>query len=161
MEQRGRILAKRAVEIWPHHQADEKLILDEEIQELRARADERNSDSLEMSDSVRALLHAIRDSIREMGDAIAIIENKSVCYYNNSAKFFAEILPMAYCVRLLIPLDFDEIHDPEGLASDATTWHFLPNVTHRDCGVLIDIQEQQQIAAVMQMVRQAFSMAES
>lgn len=161
MEERGRILAKRAVEIWPHHQADEKLILDEEIQELRARADERNSDSLEMSDSVRKLLHAIRDSIREMGDAIAIIENKSVCYYNNSAKFFAEILPMAYYVRLLIPLDFDEIHDPEGLSDDATTWHFLPNVTHRDCGVLIDIQEKQQIAAVMQMVRQAFSMAES
>lgn len=65
MEERGRILAKRAVEIWPHHQADEKLILNEEIQELHSRADERNSDSLEMSDSVRALLHAIRDSIRE------------------------------------------------------------------------------------------------
>ena len=161
MEERGRILAKRAIEIWPHHQADEKLILNEEIQELHSRADERNSDSLEMSASVRELLHAIRDSIREMGDAIAIIENKSVCYYNNSAKFFAEILPMAYYVRLLIPLDFDEIHDPEGLANDATTWHFLPNVTHRDCGVLIDIQEKQQIAAVMQMVRQAFSMAES
>lgn len=161
MKERGRILAKRAVEIWPHHQADEKLILNEEIQELHSRADERNSDSLEMSDSVRALLHAIRDSIREMGDAITIIENKSVCYYNNSAKFFVEILPMAYYIRLLIPLDFNEIHAPEGLADDATTWHFLPNVTHRDCGVLIDIREKQQIAAVMQMVRQAFSMAES
>ena len=52
---RGCILAKRAVEIWPHHQADEKLILNEEIQELRARADERNSDSLEMNAPVRGI----------------------------------------------------------------------------------------------------------
>ena len=36
---------------------------------------------------------------------------------------------------------------------------FLANVTHRDCGVLIDIREKQQIAAATQMVRQAFSMA--
>ena len=159
MEERGRILSKRAIEIWPHHQADEKLILNEEIQELHTRADERNSDSLEMSASVRELLHTIRDSIHEMGDAIEVIENKSVCYYNDSARFFAEILPMAYYIRLLIPLDFDEVHDPEGLARDVTAWHFLPNVTHRDCGVLIDIREEQQIAAAMQMVRQALSIA--
>ena len=88
MEERGRILAKRAVEIWPHHQADEKLILNEEIQELHARADERNSDSLEMSAPVRELLHAIQDSIRELGDTIEVIENKSVCYYNGFARFF-------------------------------------------------------------------------
>ena len=159
MEERGRILAKRAVEIWPHHQADEKLILNEEIQELHARSDERNSDSLEMSAPVRELLHAIRDSIQDLGDAIEVIENKSVCYYNNSARFFTEILPMAYYIRLLIPLDFNEIHDPEELAKDATTWCFLPNVTHRDCGVLIDIWEKQQIAATIQMIRQAFSIA--
>ena len=105
------------------------------------------------------LLHSIRDSIHKLGDVIEVIENKSVCCYNNSARFFAEILPMAYYIRLLIPLDFNEIHDPEELARDATTWYFLPNVTYRDCGVLIDIWEEQQIEAVIQMVRQAFSMA--
>ena len=116
-------------------------------------------DALEMRDHVRELLHAIQNPIRELGDAIEVIENRSVCYYDYSARFFAEILPMAYYVRLLIPLDFDEIHDPEGLAQDVTTWKFLTNVIHRDCGVLIDIWEKQQIAAVIQMVRQAFSMA--
>ena len=159
MAQRGCILAKRAVKIWPHHMTDEKLILDEEIRELRVRASERSSDSLEMRDHVRELLHAIQNPIRELGDTIEVIEKRSVCYYDYSARFFVEILPMADYVRLLIPLDFDEIHDPEGLAQDVTTRKFLTNVIHRDCGVLINILEKQQIAAVIQMVRQAFSMA--
>lgn len=35
MSERGRQLAERAVEIWPHHDADEELVLNEEIQELK------------------------------------------------------------------------------------------------------------------------------
>ena len=64
MAQRGRILAKSAVKIWPHHKTDEKLILDEEIRELRARANERSSDSLEMRDHVVLLKKSMKSKIR-------------------------------------------------------------------------------------------------
>ena len=159
MKKRGHILAQRAVQIWPYHEADEKLILNEEIRELHARASQRNLASLEISAPVRELLYAIQVYMRELGDTIEVIENRSVCYYNNkSATFFAEILPMSKYCRLLLPLDFDEIHDAEGLAKDVTTWKFLTHVAHRDCGVLINIWEKQQIAAAMQMVRRAFSL---
>ena len=159
MAERGRVLANRTVKIWPNHKADEKLIRNEDIRDLRARAAERNSDSLVMDTSVRELLHTIQDSIRGMGDSIEVIENRSICYYDYSTNFFAEILPMVSYVRLLIPLDFDEIDDPEGLAADVNAWKFLTHVTHRDCGVFIDIREKQQIAAAMSMIRQAFNMA--
>ena len=160
MEERGRILARRALNIWPHHDADEKLILADELRELRVRSAGRSPDSLTMRDSVRGLLYDIRDATRELGESIEIIERRSLCYYDaNSGSFFAETLPMARYVRVLLPIDFDEIDDPEGVAGDVTAWKFLPNAVHRDCGVYIDIWEKDRIPTLAGMIRQAFNIA--
>lgn len=161
MEERASILAHRANNIWPHHNADEKLILAEEIRELRARSAARKPDSISMSVSVKGIFNGIRDAIREVGDSIEIVERNSLCFYDaQSARFFVETLPMAGYVRILVPIDFDEIDDPDGLAGDVTAWKFLPNVTHRDCGVLIDVESQQSIPKAIAMVRQAFNVVE-
>ena len=160
MEKRGQILASRAVSIWPNHNADEKLILADELRELRARSAERSPDNLTMRDSVRELLYAIRDAMRELGESIEIVERRSLCYYDaNSGSFFAETLPMARYVRVLLPIDFDEIDDPEGVAGDVNAWKFLPNAAHRDCGVYIDIWEKHRISTVVGMIRQAFNIS--
>ena len=159
MEERGHILAERARVIWPHHEADEKLIQNVEVEELLELADQQSSDTLDMNPQVRELLHATQDSIRGLSKAIEVIEHKSVCYYDYSASFLAEILPMASYVRLLIPLDFDAVDDPEGLAGDVHAWKFLPNVSHRECGVFIDIKEKSQIEAAIPMVRQGLDVA--
>lgn len=156
IEERCGYLARQAVTIWPNHKADVSLVLNKEIEELRARAANRNSGSLAMSDSVRVLLNAVQDSIRQFGDIIEIIENRSVCFYDGHASFFAEVLPMSYYIRLLLPLDFDEIDDPQELSGDVTAWKFLPNVTHRDCGVFIDIHGKHQIGAAMGIARDAY-----
>ena len=161
MEKRSRTLARRALDIWPHHNADERLVIAEEIRELRTRSASRKPDSMNMSTSVAELLYAIRDSIRELGESIGIVERNSLCFYNaQSAGFFAETLPMSSYVRILLPLDFEEIDDPEGVASDVTAWKFLVNVTHRDCGVFIDIWNKESIPKAVAMVRQAFNVVE-
>ena len=131
IEERGRILARRALTIWPNHEADEQAILDDKIRELRVLASDRNSDSLEMRHHTRELLHAMQNTLRILGDVFEVIVNKSVCCYDSSARFFLEMLPMAYSVRLLMPLEFDDLLDPNGLAQDATAWKILPNVKHR------------------------------
>ena len=159
MAERGRLLAHRASQIWPHHGADEKAIQDQVIRELRILAAEKNSDSIDMRGHTRQLLNSIQISLRSLGDVIEVIESKSVCCYDGLAMFFVEIRPMAYSVRLLIPLEFDDLHDPNGLARDARDWKFLVNVKHRDCGVIVDIHEHQQIPNAMQVVRQAFNMS--
>ena len=160
MKERGRILAKRAAEIWPHHGADEELLRQLNVQELRERASIRDADSLQMSDHIRKLLFAVRDAVREVGDLIEVIEGRSICYYDDSANFFAETLPMARHVRLLLPIDFDEADDPEGVATDATRYKFLQNVAHRDCGTFVDIWGGQQIDAAKPLLRQAFNVSE-
>ncbi len=159
MRERGRLLAKRGLEIWPDHGADEELVAADKLRELRAQSAERNADSLTMRHSVRSLLHKIRDSVRDLGESVEVVQRKSVCYYDGSANFFAETLPMSWSVRVLIPVDFDEVYDPEGIASDVTMWKFLPNVVHRDCGVFIDVWGIKQIPLAVAMIRQARQMA--
>ena len=156
MEERGNELALRALEIWPYPQVDMSLVRDKDVAELRARSSQRDASSLQMSTEVRGVLKALQESIRTLGDTIAVIENRSVCYYDGSGTFFAELLPMAYYVRLLIPVAFDEVDDPDGLAGDVTAWRFLPNVVHRDCGVFIDVRGTQNVEAAMRMITQDF-----
>ncbi|MCY4449822.1 MAG: DUF262 domain-containing protein [Chloroflexi bacterium] len=160
MEERGRLLANRAIAIWPNHQADEGLILDEEIRELRGRAAQKDSGSIAMTPQVRNLLTSLQGFVHELGDVIEVIEYRSVCFYDSFADFFVEMLPMAYQVRILVPLDFDEVDDPEEIAMDVTDYKFLPNVIHSYCGVFLDVKEQWQITAAMQIVRQAFIRSE-
>ena len=141
MEERGAILANRALEIWPYPKVDMRLIRDKDVAELRSRSKLSDANSLAMSPQVRALLDSLEESIGMLGDHIPIIENRSVSFYDSSGAFFAELLPMAYYVRLLIPVAFDEVEDPDGLAGDVTAWKFLPNVVHRDCGVFVDVRD--------------------
>ena len=162
MSERGKQLAERAVDIWPYHAADEELVLNEEIQELRSKAAVRGIESLKMRPHVFQLLATVQAAITGTTELIEIIENKSLCFYDYSASFFAELLPMAHYVRLLIPVDFDDIEDdPDGLAGDVTAWKFLPNVTHRDCGVFIDISEEAQITGAIRLIRQTLVMSDA
>ena len=86
MEERGRILARRALTIWPNHEADEQAILDDKIRELRVLASDRNSDILEMRHHTRELLHAMQNTLRILGDVFEVIVNKSVCCYDSSGQ---------------------------------------------------------------------------
>ena len=156
MEERGNTLARLALAIWPYPQADMSLVRDKEIAELKARSSEKDASSLSMGVATREVLEALQASIGTLGDTIPVIENKSVCYYDGHGAFFAELLPMSGYIRLLIPVAFDEVDDPEGLAGDVTAWKFLPNVVHRECGVYIDVHGIQHVEAAMRMVRQDF-----
>ena len=161
MEERGRLLAFRALDTWPHHDADETLVLEDELQDLRRLSARRGPEDLIMDAPVASILYGVRDAIRELGESIEIVERRSLCFYDvRSAAFFAEALPMASYVRILLPIDFEEVDDPEGLAKDVSAWKFLPNVTHRDCGVFIDVDSTQSIPKAVAMIRQAFNMVE-
>ena len=161
MRSRGVQLAQRALGIWPFPQADMGMVRNKNVAELQARSDLRDSGSLTMSDSVRGLLEHLEGAIATLGESISVIENRSVCFYDGSGVFFAEMLPMAYYVRLLLPLSFDELtDDPDELAADATNWSWLSNVTHRDCGVVVDIRRTKQSDSVLRMVRQVYQESE-
>lgn len=154
IEVRGERLTNRALEIWRHHEADAASIQAADIRELRTRAAKRNSSQLKMTTSVRQLLDGIRASVSEFAEVIEVIERKSVCCYGPG--FFAELMPMRYSVRVILPLEFSEVENPDGLdIQDASTWKFVPNRVHTDSNLLVDIWDESGISAVTPMIRQA------
>lgn len=83
-----------------------------------------------------------------------MIERKSVCCYGPG--FFAELMPMRYSVRVILPLEFSEVENPDSLdIQDASTWKFVPNRVHTDSNLLVDIWGESSISAVTPMIRQA------
>ena len=132
--------------VWPFPQADTGMVQNKNVAELQAQSALRDSSNLKMGDYIRGLLEHLEKAMTTLGESIPVIENRSVCFYNGSGVFFAEMLPMAYQVRLLMPLSFDEVgDDPEELAVDATIRNFVANATHRDCGVVVDIRRAEQL----------------
>ena len=116
-EERGTIFARRALEIWPYPQVDMGLVRDKDVAELRAQSSLRDASSLAMSADVREVLEALQESICTLGDTIAVIENRSVCYYDGSGAFFAECCLWlitsgfsfpSHSTRWMIPMDWQE-----------------------------------------------------
>ncbi len=155
MRARGKRLAKRALAIWPNHGADEKSIAEDKYRELRELANRVAFSDEGMRPEVQKLIKGLRKELLSIGECVAVVEKKSLCYYDRNANFYAEILPMSRYVRLLIPLEFHEVDDPSGIASDTTQWKVLPNVVHRDCGVCIDVRNEENISDAVALVRQA------
>ena len=87
---------------------------------------------------------------------VDVVEGSSACHYDAAPCFFlVETLPMPTRLRVLLPIDFDDLEDPEGIAQDASRRKYLKNVRHRECDVYIDIWEADKVPAVMSLVRQA------
>ena len=158
MEERGEILADRAIKIWPRLQVDEASVTEAEIDELRMRAKRRSPEEIDMDSGARAIFGAVRQEVLGLGNVIEITESKSVSYHHVT-KFFLEILPRRGYLALVMPLDFSEVDDPEGLVSDATTWKFIPNSNY-DVGIIMDLWSRDRIEKAMPIIRQAFTVAD-
>ena len=157
IEKRGEALAERALKIWPHHGADQTQLQEAEIRELRSRAAERTPDSLQMNDDVQRLLDAVLREVRKLDGVIEIVEfeYKSVCCH--APEFFVQLLPMKRQLRIILPLGLGEIEIPDGLSvNDASDWKFVPNRVYTDCDLLVDIDQESQVAAAMPIIRHAF-----
>ena len=115
------------------------LVQDKNVAELKALSAARDINSDNMSANTRALMESFRDNLHALGEVIPVVENRSLCLHDGSGDFFAEIIPVAGYVRLLVPGPFEELEDTDGIAADANGWMRIPHAVHTDCGAVIDV----------------------
>jgi len=157
IDQRGQLLADRALEIWPALEVDSAAIEQAKQAELRELAERRDVGKVPMTAAARDLFERLRPRIHEIDPAILeLAETKSVSYH--APGFFLEVLPRKHRLLLLLPLDHSEIEDPHGLSEDATGWKFLFYAKHEG-GVLLRIKEESDIEHALPIIRQAYSLA--
>ncbi len=159
IEQRGDLLAKRAVEIWPPLVVDPLLIERAKEAELKDLANRRDVAKVPMTAAARHIFEKLRARIREIDPTVyEVAEAKSVSYH--APGFFLEVLPRKQRLNLLLPLDHAEIDDPHGIAEDTTKWAYLVCANH-DGGVLVTVFDEADIDQAMPMIRQAYGAASS
>ena len=157
MKLRGKELAQRALSIWPALVVDKALVDAAELDEIQALAKRRDVAKVPMSQKARELFELLRARIRYMdGEIIELAEKKSVSYHGPT--FFLEVLPRKNKITLLLALDFNEVHDPSGIAQDASQWKFFFYAQYEG-GVCVPIREAEDIEKAMPMVRQAHKVA--
>jgi predicted transport protein len=157
IEERGSLLAKRALTIWPSLKVEESLIAAAEQREMRDRAARRNLNDVDMSEVAHELFNELRKHILAMGDDILEMpETKTVSYHGPD--FFLEVLPRKHRLTLLLPLDFNEIEDPHGIASDATEWKFFFYAKHEG-GVSIRVKDKEAVLQTIPIIKQAYNLA--
>jgi len=157
MERRGKELARRALSIWPPLAVDKALIEAAKQEEMQALAKRRDVAKVPMSQKARSLFELLRARIRDIdGDIIELAEKRSVTYHGPA--FFLEVLPRKNKINLLLALDFNEVHDPSGIARDASQRKFFFYAQYGG-GVNVPIREPEDIDKAMPMVRQAHEVA--
>ncbi len=152
MRERGTELARRAVGIWPYPEADLLLVQDKNVAELKARSAARDIGNVSMSAKTRALLNDLRNKVETLGEVISVVERRSLCFYDGSGDFFAEFIPMAESVRILVPGPFEELEDADGIAADAKRWSIIFFAVH-DCGAVIDVWTSNQAEKAFHLLR--------
>ena len=162
IETRGNHLADRALQIWPDLHVGQEAIERAIRVELKAQAEGRSIEQVEMNPGAKALFNLLRPKILglsdllESSDLIEIPEPKSVSYH--SPYFFLEVLPRTGYLTLLLSLDYGDIDDNTDFVKDASEWKYLAHSRH-DGGGIIHINSEEDVTKAIPFVRRAFTLA--
>ena len=154
MDERGKLLAKKAVTIWPALTVGAAAVRKAELEERKIQADQHRLDDLQFDPDSRALFDALRPQIIALGgDIVELCGAKTVTY--RVYDFLLEIIPRKHRLLLSYNLDYEDCDDPSQHASDAMEWAFIVHATESG-GVLFDIRDSSQFGAAIHIARQAY-----
>ena len=157
MKDRGELLARRAISIWPQLTVDAALVRAADIEEMRQRAKRKKVSEVLMTPKARELFVQLRTAVLEVdSDIIELAEPHSVSYHG--PEFFLEVLPRNNRINLLLALDFNEAQDPRGVAKDTSQRKFFVNAQYEG-GVYIPVWGANDILRALPIIRQAHALA--
>lgn len=154
MERRGKMLAEKALAIWPALAVDMAAVREAELEDRKAQAARYSIDGIEFDAESRTLFDLLRPQVLALGeDVTELCGAKSVSY--RIYDFFLEIIPRKRGLLLVLNLDFVECTDPTQRAEDATRYAFIINSVEKG-GVLFSLNNTTQLDSAMHLVQQAY-----
>lgn len=154
IEQRGKMLAAKALEVWPALVVDALAVKQRELDEYKAMAANFSVDGVEMDEVTKELFDAVRPHIQALGtDVVELPNDRSVVY--RVFDFFVEIIPRKQRLSLLLNLDFSDCEDASGKARDATEFAFIIGAMEAG-GVLYTLDSIDDVLGALNVIRQAY-----
>jgi uncharacterized protein with ParB-like and HNH nuclease domain/predicted transport protein len=154
IQERGNQIAQKALSVWPLLTVDMQAVREAELKDRIAQAAQYKLEDLAMDAVTKQLFDTIQPQIQALGnDIVQLCTPASVSY--RVYDFFVEVIPRRHRLTMLINLAFEDCKDPTGKARNATEAAFVINATETG-GVLYDVREHSDIAAALNIVRQAY-----
>jgi predicted transport protein len=154
IEERGRLLADKAIGVWRPLSVDRTLVQAAELEELRARAAGYSAETLEMDPEVRVLFDALRKQVVALGeDVVELFGPKTATY--RVLDFFLEIIPRRNRLTLLLNLDLDDYEPLPKNAWDAAQKEFVIYST-QEAEVGYSLKRLADVPEAIQLVRAAY-----
>lgn len=154
IEERGRLLAEKAVGVWKPLKVDLAAVREAELADLKARAASHTFESLEMNGDVRTLFAALRQDVAALGsDVIELFGAKTATY--RVFDFFLEVIPRRDRLTLLLNLEIDECDPLPENAWDTAQRQFVIHAT-QEAGVAYTLYRASDVPAAMRLVRLAY-----
>lgn len=153
---RGKRLAKQALQIWPILKADPVVVREMEAADKRALSKRRNVSEISMSEDAKGLFDLLQKKIlNAFPDCIEMAEKKSISYHDHD--FFLEIIPRKNYLTLLVALDYNEAADEEGYVVDTADFKFIPNSNY-EAGVMLYLEAEDDIDWALDYITQAHAL---
>lgn len=149
IKNRAETLAKRALQVWARPEMDERalsLFLPKKKKEALYTIDDHPYLALP---EIKPLYEALRKAVLELDPAVSEEFRKNYVAYKLDTNF-ADAEPLKTFIRLVLNMDYEDIHDPKGIARDVT------NIGRRGNGnVEIIFSKLEELPYIMDLIRQA------
>lgn len=149
----------RAAEIWPRLWVDESLVERAVVRDKRQEAKGRTVENIRMEPLIQKAFDELRAHLLDLGsDIVEIPEKTSVSYWRS--RYFLEVVPQMYRLHLLFALGPDELVNPPSGTENLRKWTSVRGSLYRkDSSALYSVQRPEDVAAVVPLIRQAYSAA--
>ncbi|MCU1335912.1 MAG: uncharacterized protein JWO19_1493 [Bryobacterales bacterium] len=154
MEPRGKLLAQKALTVWPPLNVDIQAVKQAELKEHIAHAENYRIADITMDSVTRALFDALQPQLRALGDDVVELATEDSITYR-VYDFFIEVIPRRHRLSLLMNIAYEDCQDPTGKARDVTKHAFIINSTENG-GVLYDLKDEQDILPAIAIAKQAY-----
>jgi len=155
IKERGQILCKKALKIWPGLSVNESLVKVAERRDMLELAKARDIQKITMTKIAKELFESLQLEIFNLNDQIIeLAEHKSISYHSDQG-FFLEVLPRKYSLTLILSLEYNEVSNHRPYIHDSNEWKFIINANYAG-GIIIELFSIESIQEIIPDLRNAY-----
>nr|WP_290701112.1 DUF262 and DUF1524 domain-containing protein [Halomonas sp. UBA3074] len=156
IEERGELLAGKALKIWSALDIEDKLVAEYELKDRQARSQQYDPESVLGKRNI-PLYEALKDIVMALGDDITpIVSKKNITFFTLSG--FLQVVPRSGYLGLIMAVEEEEL-DPE-LAQEVDSTQQWSYIRHGNLsGVYSWVAKNEHIKQVLPIIQQAYEQA--
>lgn len=155
IESRGRLLAKRATQVWKPLNPEEAMLKQLDLEDAQERSAGYSLEDIKFTAGTEAWFAALRAAIHACGpEVVELPRPKSVVY--RAPDWFVEVLPRARSLLVRLAVDVTDVTDLAPEAEDASAYAFIPNSAVNG-GCLYTVGTEAQLATAKALIARTYS----